>query len=63
MNIYSKKKLLIEGQIFSIWPSDIKNLRDKFLQFYGQFAKSNSTALLSTSKVYQNMDQQHDIEN
>ena len=55
-----KKNLLIEGQIFSIRPSDSINLRDKFLRFYGQFAKRNSTALLSTNKVYKNMDQQHD---
>ena len=58
-----KKNLLIAGQIFSIRPSDSINLRDKFLRFYGQFAKSNSTALLSTNKVYKNTDQQYDIEN
>ena len=51
--IFTTKKTLIAGQIFSIWPSDSINLRDKFWQFYGQFAKSNSTTLLSTNKVYE----------
>ena len=61
--LLEKKNLLIAGQIVSIRPSDSINLRDKFLGFYGQFAKSNSTALLSTKKVYKNTDQQHDIGN